>query len=215
MRTVNGAGTPFYLTGGTALSRFYFRHRYSDDLDYFVNSDPDFPESLKRLMLDFERGEKRGEWTIDRARLRKERDFARVTLVHPADMEVSLKLDFVNDLPLRFGAFMETEFGKIDSWENILSNKLAALFRFEPKDVADIWMISKNKPFEWRELFSQAKQKENSVDPVEAARIISTFPSEMTEIIKWAIPLETEKFLGELKDIGRDMLNGVKNTLAG
>jgi hypothetical protein len=165
-------------------------------------------------MLEFERGEKRGEWTIDHERLRKERDFAQVALVHPVDADVVLKLDFVNDLPFRFGAFMETGLGKIDSWENILSNKLAALFRFEPKDVADIWMISKNRPFEWRELFAQAKRKENSVDPVEAARIISTFPAEMTEIIKWAVPLEIERFCGELKDIGRDMLNGGENTLA-
>jgi hypothetical protein len=44
MHTVKGVGTPFYLTGGTALSRFYFGHRYSDDLDYFVNSDPGFPK---------------------------------------------------------------------------------------------------------------------------------------------------------------------------
>ncbi|MCR4630656.1 MAG: nucleotidyl transferase AbiEii/AbiGii toxin family protein [Treponema sp.] len=33
---------PFYLTGGTALSRGYFNHRYSDDLDFFVNSDSNF-----------------------------------------------------------------------------------------------------------------------------------------------------------------------------
>ncbi|MFH1146292.1 MAG: nucleotidyl transferase AbiEii/AbiGii toxin family protein [Pseudomonadota bacterium] len=33
---------PFYLTGGTALSRHYFAHRYSDNLDLFVNKDPDF-----------------------------------------------------------------------------------------------------------------------------------------------------------------------------
>ena len=25
----------FYLTGGTCLSRFYYHHRYSDDLDFF------------------------------------------------------------------------------------------------------------------------------------------------------------------------------------
>ena len=25
----------FYLTGGTCLSRFYFKHRYSEDLDFF------------------------------------------------------------------------------------------------------------------------------------------------------------------------------------
>ncbi|MDO5576553.1 MAG: nucleotidyl transferase AbiEii/AbiGii toxin family protein [Fibrobacter sp.] len=28
---------PFYLTGGTALSRGYYNHRFSDDLDLFVN----------------------------------------------------------------------------------------------------------------------------------------------------------------------------------
>ncbi len=28
--------TPFYLTGGTALSRHYFNHRYSDDIVLFV-----------------------------------------------------------------------------------------------------------------------------------------------------------------------------------
>ena len=31
--------SPFYLTGGTALSRCYLHHRYSDDLDFFVNKD--------------------------------------------------------------------------------------------------------------------------------------------------------------------------------
>ena len=35
-----------YLTGGTALSRFYLHHRYSDDLDFFVNSDPSFVAML-------------------------------------------------------------------------------------------------------------------------------------------------------------------------
>jgi predicted nucleotidyltransferase component of viral defense system len=36
----------FYLTGGTCLSRFYFHHRYSDDLDFFflghIHSKEDF-----------------------------------------------------------------------------------------------------------------------------------------------------------------------------
>jgi hypothetical protein len=32
----------FYLTGGTALSRAYLNHRYSDDLDFFVNAVNDF-----------------------------------------------------------------------------------------------------------------------------------------------------------------------------
>ena len=32
----------FYLTGGTALGRYYLKHRYSDDLDLFVNRNVDF-----------------------------------------------------------------------------------------------------------------------------------------------------------------------------
>jgi len=33
---------PFYLTGGTALGRFYLNHRYSEDLVFFVNQDEEF-----------------------------------------------------------------------------------------------------------------------------------------------------------------------------
>jgi predicted nucleotidyltransferase component of viral defense system len=29
----------FYLTGGTALSEFYFQHRLSEDLDFFSEYD--------------------------------------------------------------------------------------------------------------------------------------------------------------------------------
>jgi hypothetical protein len=40
---------PFYLTGGTTLGRFYLNHRYSDDLDFFVNSNPTFGLEVKRI----------------------------------------------------------------------------------------------------------------------------------------------------------------------
>ena len=40
------AKTRFYLTGGTALSRCYFNHRYSDDLDFFTNDDPRFDQYM-------------------------------------------------------------------------------------------------------------------------------------------------------------------------
>ena len=32
----------FYLTGDTALSRAYLNHRYSDDMDFFVNGSDNF-----------------------------------------------------------------------------------------------------------------------------------------------------------------------------
>ncbi|MBW7858763.1 MAG: nucleotidyl transferase AbiEii/AbiGii toxin family protein [Leptonema sp. (in: Bacteria)] len=34
MKCVSDLKLPFFLTGGTALSRFYLNHRYSDDLDF-------------------------------------------------------------------------------------------------------------------------------------------------------------------------------------
>ena len=37
---VKSAPVAFYLTGGTALSRFYLNHRYSDDLDRIAPLDP-------------------------------------------------------------------------------------------------------------------------------------------------------------------------------
>jgi predicted nucleotidyltransferase component of viral defense system len=43
--------TPFYLTGGTALSRGYYNHRYSEDLHYFVNYHPDF-QRLSQIQID-------------------------------------------------------------------------------------------------------------------------------------------------------------------
>ncbi len=40
---------PFYLTGGTALGRFYLNHRCSEDLDFFVNSDHQFLSYIEKI----------------------------------------------------------------------------------------------------------------------------------------------------------------------
>ena len=37
LETIGKLPVRFYLTAGTALSRAYLHHRYSDDLDFFVN----------------------------------------------------------------------------------------------------------------------------------------------------------------------------------
>lgn len=46
----------------------------------------------------FEQRENKGDWIIDKRRLRKEKDFAQIFLIHPAIDGLILKLDFVNDL---------------------------------------------------------------------------------------------------------------------
>ena len=50
LNIVKNCGTPLYLTGGTALSRAYYRHRYSDDLDFFVNNDNSFNQYVDAVL---------------------------------------------------------------------------------------------------------------------------------------------------------------------
>lgn len=46
---IESSGTVFYLGGGTALSRFHYNHRYSDDLDFFTFEEIDFIEVVQGL----------------------------------------------------------------------------------------------------------------------------------------------------------------------
>jgi len=42
--------TPFFLTGGTAHSRFYFNHRFSDDLDFFVINESKYNKYVQVIL---------------------------------------------------------------------------------------------------------------------------------------------------------------------
>ena len=39
----------FYLTGGIALGRFYLKHRFSEDLDFFTNQNNAFHSLIKAI----------------------------------------------------------------------------------------------------------------------------------------------------------------------
>ncbi|MCL5031291.1 MAG: nucleotidyl transferase AbiEii/AbiGii toxin family protein [Bacteroidetes bacterium] len=61
---------PFYLTGGTPLSRFYFKHRYSDDLDLFVNDDSSFGEYCTSFYQKLIDSQTKFNFIIDKQRLK-------------------------------------------------------------------------------------------------------------------------------------------------
>ena len=50
LETIGKLPVGFYLTGGTALSRAYLHHRYSDDLDFFVNNVTDFKTQVNFIV---------------------------------------------------------------------------------------------------------------------------------------------------------------------
>ncbi len=77
--------TGFYLTGGTAASRGYLRHRFSDDLDLFVNDQKDFRLWAERFIAALSEGE---TWRTDV--LQREERFVRLSLV-----EESIRLNIL------------------------------------------------------------------------------------------------------------------------
>ncbi len=178
LRLLEQADTSFYLTGGTALSRGYLRHRYSDDLDFFVNQADDFKLQVEKSFdtLKHVFNEKL-ELTLTTE------TFARLFV---NEGNSSLKVEFVNDVAYRYGEPIETGlFYKTDTLRNILSNKIGALARHEAKDVADIIEIAKSLPFNWKEVIAEAKMKDMWVDESEVMHIIKDFPISKLDEVKW------------------------------
>ena len=206
---------PFYLTGGTALGRYYFFHRYSDDLDLFVNNDVKFSKYVQSLFSGFEKEQAKGGFDIDYERIRKTENFSQFFLSKASDNSLKLKIDLVNDIAAHYGEFeWHDKLGKIDSWRNILSNKVSCIFRNEAKDLVDIWEISKNCTFQWREIISEAKTKEAGVDPIVIYNIIKSFPSHLLSSIKFTRSIQEDLFVRDISTIANDILLGNKNSLA-
>lgn len=127
----------FYLTGGTALGRGYFEHRYSEDLDFFVNDDAHFELWRDRCVETLRRAAGRAGQRFEI--LLREPRLGRAVWHGPEP----LKLEFINDVPCRIGQpWTHPALGRLDTKENILANKVSALVdRKAPKDLADVYWL--------------------------------------------------------------------------
>jgi len=153
LQQVFAAPGTFYLTGGTALSRFYFQHRYSDDLDFFSHEVSSFGFEVREIIQRLSHsGGCEIKQEVD------SRDFKRI-LVQKG--EVSLKIDFVADRVKRIGFPEKRGSFLIDTLRNILSNKLCAILnRDEPRDLVDILWICRHRRFHWHHILQEAREKE-------------------------------------------------------
>jgi hypothetical protein len=206
LKIIGKLDVEFYLTGGTALSRIYLHHRFSDDLDFFVNGVSDFKHQVSMVLKGLSVSGMKFETTV------ADEGFARVFIYENKD---SLKLDFVNDVPFHSGTFSETSlFPRTDNILNILSNKVTALSRCAPKDVVDIIHICGIVPFRWEDIFSDASEKDTWSNPINAAEILEQFPVEKTEEIIWIGDMQSQDwFSSRIWRIIRDMLEGCENSL--
>ncbi|MDR1901907.1 MAG: nucleotidyl transferase AbiEii/AbiGii toxin family protein [Treponema sp.] len=205
LNAINQSGTDFFLTGGTALSRAYYHHRYSDDLDFFVNVQPDYDEQMD---LIFGKLRENGFfWNSDSDFIRN-KDFISFK-VGWDKTDAALKLDFVNDSAPHFGDIVRTGlFDRTDSIRNILSNKLTALFRYAGKDVADIREIALHEAVDWAEIIREAREKEDGLEIPVVAEILTGMPKGEFDAVMWARKPEWEVFRGDIEKIVFDMMSG-------
>ena len=78
-------GLPFYLTGGTALGRFYLNHRFSEDLDFFINADTQYQDYIAEL-----RNKITSHFTVNIQQSLFADDFTRFFI---SEDEITLKID--------------------------------------------------------------------------------------------------------------------------
>ncbi len=141
----------FYLTGGTCLSRFYYEHRYSDDLDFFFLG-RNFPKQ------DFEIEVKEIQNRIDskfKSKLEISSDYFKRIMVYKG--EHVLKVEFVYENFIMVHPPIKNDLILLDTKENIFGNKLSAIHgRKTTKDYFDLYFLLKDlglkKGIEWSEL---------------------------------------------------------------
>jgi predicted nucleotidyltransferase component of viral defense system len=204
----------FYLTGGTALSRFYLNHRYSDDLDFFVHQKTDFLDNVKEIIARL-----KDKFSLETRVMAA--DFAQV-YIHTDEFhekyrdqfQANLKVDFVNENEIpRFGELNSFKvFSRVDNMRNMLSNKITAITRLEPRDVADIWFICKNLSFKWDEVIHEAEQKE-AIEELMVFDLLKTFPCRMFQQIRWVTPIQAEDFEKDRQVILQELLTKSSNSL--
>jgi len=211
---VNSAKTPFFLTGGTALSRRYLHHRYSDDLDLFVHNDPDYAAHVDIILRHLLDSGPQHNCELDRGSLNKSDAYTQLYIRSNQQPGMELKVEFINDVAAHYGPIInDPVLGRIDSWRNILSNKLTALFRSEPKDVVDIRALALVENFNWEEIVAEAKSKEAGIDPQTIYGILHSFPVQSLDSINWINRPDTEDFISDIGVIADDILHGSDNSL--
>lgn len=201
LNIINQADTGFYLTGGTAASRGYLHHRYSDDLDFFVNDEPDFTLWAERVIQALQA---EGNWQLEI--LSRYERFVRLNVLRP---EIALKLEFINDVPARVGQVsIHPVLGKLDSAENILANKLTALVsREEPKDLADIWGFCCRMNLSIEQAITGAQGKAAGIFPADLARVLLSTSRNDFDLIRWiSSPPATDDFIHDLHQLGERLI---------
>lgn len=200
IRALAALETGFYLTGGTAASRGYLHHRYSDDLDFFVNDDARFGEWADQLINTLT-GE--ASWSLT-VRLRGTR-FLGLTVLRD---QTELRIDLVNDVRARVGTtYQHPVLGPIDTAENILANKVTAVIdREQPKDLADIWGFCTKMHLSLEDAIEGADSKAAGIFHADLARVLCSATQDDWRLIRWTTAPDPAQFIADLRALGEGLI---------
>ncbi len=145
----------FYFTGGTALSVFYFQHRYSDDLDFF--SENDFEDTGVNLFID-----------KLSSILKRKHKFTRVegTRIFEFDKggKLVIKVDFGYYPYKRLQEGKKHKGVRIDSLLDIGANKIMTINqRSSSKDYVDLYFLLKKYTL-WDLMYAVEKKFRREID---------------------------------------------------
>jgi predicted nucleotidyltransferase component of viral defense system len=204
-QVVSGHLGDFYLTGGTAMGRFYMDHRYSDDLDFFVNNHPGFQAQTQKIFNILQRN-----FDLDESGYVDAEEYKRIWI----NDKVRMKVELVNDIAERWGITIIVGQIPVDNPGNILANKLTALLsRDEAKDVFDIVTLANSYSFNWKDVFRKAARKQIINEPDILMRL-TTFPVEWLKEVRWKKEeIEIARFKTTLDRIADDFLFARDNSL--
>ncbi|MCX5885418.1 MAG: nucleotidyl transferase AbiEii/AbiGii toxin family protein [Proteobacteria bacterium] len=198
----------FYLTGGTALSAFFLKHRRSNDLDFFTSVENLIDPFSRRLASTLEEE----KFKVDRAR--GFHSFVELSVGSGTDSTI---IHITLDSPFRFeepSQVTAISGAKVDSLIDIATNKLLSLFsRAALRDFIDLFFLVKEH-FTKEELIEKAAMKDPGFDlywlGVAIGRI-DTYPDnspDMHLLIRPCSMQELRKFFSKWREEIRREIKG-------
>lgn len=194
----------FYLTGGTALSEFYLKHRISKDVDLFSEKEEVDPKIVEVFLKKV--SPKLGVIRVERSQFLGLRNYK---LIYEDGEE--LKVDFSYYPFPRIAKGKKFKDLEIASIYDIAVDKLHTLFmKPRGRDYVDLYFIIQKKDYSLEKLILDAKAKFDwDIDKINLASQFLRV-KELAEPLEMLVPLkrkEMEDFFLELaKNLGKEIL---------
>lgn len=194
-------GKSYFLTGGTALAGFYFYHRESIDLDLFTFETIEI-EPVRQI---FEAIATKSHLSFDHRVATQ--GYHKFFLTGKKE---ELKIDLVREQNVHFGKIKIFGKIKVDSIENIGSNKITAIFnRTEAKDFIDLYFILQKKLFTFAKLLQDAKKKDLGMNEFYLAHMLLEVKN-LKNFPKMLIPFNKDAMLRYFISLANKLLLEVK-----